>query len=200
MGFVEGILGEIHHIIIDAARNLLTDSLGDAARYSLLRVSVDEVCALLLHDRLLFLTHGTAHEVAPPHGIAAQITHNLHNLLLIDNTAVGGLQNRLELRTGVDDLVMVVFSFYVSRNEIHRARTVQGNTGNDILKALRPQFLHEVLHSGALQLEDSLRLSGSDICQHLWIIVVNVVNVHPLTRRLLDKVHRIPYDREVPQT
>ena len=95
---------------------------------------------------------------------------------------------------------MIVFSFYVSRNEIHRAGPVQGNAGDDILKALRPQLLHEVLHSGALQLEDSLRLSGSDICQHLWIIVVNVVNVHPLARRLLDKVHRIPYNCEVPQT
>ncbi len=90
MRFIESIFGEIRHILIDLLCHLLGNSSGHAARHMFLLVAVDKILPLLLHHILLFLAHGTAHQIAPAKGIAAQIPHDLHDLLLIDDTAVGG--------------------------------------------------------------------------------------------------------------
>ncbi len=54
-----------------------------------------KIFALLLHNIRLFLAHRAAHQVAAPQRISAKVAHNLHNLLLIDDTAIGGRKNRL---------------------------------------------------------------------------------------------------------
>src|SRR5699024_3049617 len=98
MGLVEGVLGKIHHLIIDFSCHLFRNSVFHTAGNALLLISVNEVVPLLFHHGLLLFTHGTAHQIASSHGVSAQIPHDLHNLLLVDNTAVGGLQNVLQLR------------------------------------------------------------------------------------------------------
>ncbi len=91
MGFVKGIFGKIHHILIDAARRFFVNPLGYAAGNLFRFVSVNKVRPLLFHHRLLLFTHGTAHQIAPPQGVASQITDNLHYLLLVNDTAIGRL-------------------------------------------------------------------------------------------------------------
>ena len=90
MGFIECIFGEVDHIVKDSVGHLLADPFGKAARHALFLVSVDEIHPLLLHDGMLLFTHGTAHQIASAHGVSAQIPDDLHHLLLIDDTAVGG--------------------------------------------------------------------------------------------------------------
>ena len=91
MGFIEGILRKVCHIIVDLVCRLLVDPIGDTALYTLFLVSVNEVLALLRHDRRLLLRHGTAHKVASAEGISGEVADDLHDLLLIDDTAVGRL-------------------------------------------------------------------------------------------------------------
>ena len=103
MRLVEGILREVDHLVIDVVRRRLIDAPRDAARDVLLRISIDEVLPLLLHDLRLLLTHGTAYEVRASHRVAGEITHDLHHLLLVDDTAIGRLEDRTDLRTVITD-------------------------------------------------------------------------------------------------
>ena len=93
MGLVNRILGEIHHGIVDLSCGLFINAVGDTAGDILLRIAVDEVRPLFFHDGLLLFTHGTAHQVASAQSITCQITDDLHNLLLIDNTPIRRLQD-----------------------------------------------------------------------------------------------------------
>ena len=148
MRLVEGILREVDHLVIDVVRRRLIDAPRDAARDVLLRITIDEVLPLLLHDLRFFLAHGTAHEVRASHRVAGEITHDLHDLLLVDDTAIGRLEDRTDLRAVVADRFRVLLALYVLRDEVHRTRSVECDTGDDVLDALRLQPLHEILHAG----------------------------------------------------
>ena len=137
MGLVKGILGKIHHIVIDLGSHLLRNPLRHTARDALFRVSVDEVCPLFFHHRLLLFAHGPAHQIAASQGISSQIPDNLHHLLLIHDTAVGGGQNGLKLGAGIDNGACAALSPDVFGNKVHRTRTIKRNSGNDILQIFR---------------------------------------------------------------
>ena len=90
MGLVEGIFSKINHLIVDVVCGLLVNPIVHTALNPFRLAAVDKVLALLFHDRRLFLTHGAAHQIAASHGVSGQITHNLHNLLLVHDTSIGG--------------------------------------------------------------------------------------------------------------
>ena len=50
---------------------------------------MDKILFFLQHNIHLFLTHSTAHQVGTSIGITAQIAHDLHDLLLVHQTAIG---------------------------------------------------------------------------------------------------------------
>ena len=176
MRLVEGILREVDHLIIDVVRRRLIDAPRDAARDVLLRITIDEVFPLLLHDLRFLLTHGTAHEVRAPHRVAGEITHDLHHLLLVDDTAIGRLEDRTDLRAVVADRFRVLLSLYVLRDEVHRTRSVECDTGDDILDAFWLQPLHEILHAGRLELEHALTVPARNHLVHLRISIVHVLD------------------------
>ena len=60
---------------------------------------------------MLFLfTHGTTNKVGTAESIAAELLNYLHNLLLINDTAVGWLKYRLEFRCEIADGACVVLT------------------------------------------------------------------------------------------
>ncbi len=199
MGFVERIIGKIHHLIKDPIGRLFVNPPGQASRYAFFGAAVHKISPLLLHDGMFLFTHGPAHQIAAPHGVASQIPHDLHDLLLINHTAVGIFQNRLQLGTGIAGLSAVVLALDVLGNKIHGAGTIQGNTCHYIFKILRAQFLHEAFHAAALQLEDPLRPACADVGQHFGIIEVDVIHVQFDPPGLFHKAHRVPDHREVAQ-
>ena len=156
MRFIKCILCKIYHFIIDFIRCRLVDSICNTSRNSLCFISINEVLALFFHDRGLLFGHCSTYQVASAQSITGQVTHDLHNLLLIYDTSISRLQNRLQLRAVITNRVRTVFAPDILRNEIHRARTVQGNSRDYIFKALRFQFFHEVLHSRAFKLEHTI--------------------------------------------
>ena len=91
MGFVERIFGKIDHGIVDRVRCLLADAIGDTALNPLFFISINKVLPLRIDDILLLFTHGPSDVIRLSHRIACQLLHNLHNLLLVDDTAVGRL-------------------------------------------------------------------------------------------------------------
>ena len=177
MGFVECILRKIDHFIIDLIGCLFINSIFNTARHTVLLISIDKDLALFLHHIALFLGHGTAKKIASSQCVSGKVTHDLHNLLLIDNTSVSRRQNRLQLRTVIGDRSCIIFSPDILWDKVHRTRTVQGNPGNDIFQAVWLQFFHEALHPSALQLEDSIGLPGSDIRKNLFVVIVDLIHI-----------------------
>ena len=90
MGLVEGVFCKVNHLIVDVVCGLLVNPIVHTALNPFRLAAVDKVLALLLHNRRLFLTHGAAHQIAASHGVSGQITHNLHNLLLVHDASIGG--------------------------------------------------------------------------------------------------------------
>ena len=156
MGFIKGIGSEADHLIIDLIGNLLGDTIGNAALYSFFLVSVDKVLPLRFHHLCLLFGHGTAHQITSSITVACQTPDDLHNLLLVNNTAIGSCKNRFKLWTVICNGISVASSLNILRNKVHRARTIQRNTGYDLCHVLRLQLFHKLLHPGTLQLEYSL--------------------------------------------
>ena len=89
MRLIKCIFCKIDHLIVNMVCRLFINPIGDTALYSLCLISINEVLTLFFHDSRLFLTHCTAHQIASAHGIASQVTDDLHNLLLVNDTAIG---------------------------------------------------------------------------------------------------------------
>ena len=184
VGLIEGILGEINHLIVNLLGCGLRNPICNAAGHSLFLIPVYEVLPLLLHDRGLLLRHGAAHQIAPSQRVARQLLYDLHDLLLIDDTAVGGFQNLLQLRTVIGNRLRVILSPDVLGNEIHGAGPVQRDSRDDVLQIFRLQLLHEVLHAAAFQLEHALSLSRADGSIDCRIVIINLIHVDGLSRPL----------------
>ena len=196
MGLVECIFCKIYHIIEYAVGHLRVYALGDTAGNLLLLIPVDEVRPLLLHNGMLLLAHGPANQIAAPHGVPAQIPHDLHHLLLIDDTPIGGRQNSFQLRAGIGYDVLVAPAFNIFGDGVHGARPVQRNAVDDIFHASGPKLLHEILHAAALQLEDALRLARSDVGKYLLVLIVKMVQINLPSRGFLYELHRILNHRQ----
>ena len=199
MGFVESVLCKIRHVVIDLVGGFLRDPVGDAARDALLLVPVHEVFAFLGHDRRFFLGHGPAHQIAPAQGIARQGTDDLHDLLLVNDTAVGRFQNRFQKGGIVPDGVRTVLSPDILRDEVHGTRPVQRDPGDHILQALGLQLLHEAFHPGAFKLEHPVRTAGTQRIQHLPVIVIDLLHVQPDAGILLHHSDSVLNDRQRPE-
>ena len=106
----------------------------------------------------------------------------------------------LQLRAVIPDCPRIGFSFDVQRNEIHWARTVQGNPSNHVLQILRFQLLHKAFHAAAFQLEHALVLAGADGGEHFLIIIVDPVHIQMEAPALLQKAHRVLNHRQSPQS
>ena len=94
---------------------------------------------------------------------------------------------------------MVILSLDVFGDEVHGARAVQGNPGDDVLQVLGPQLLHEPPHPPAFQLEHAVGLSGADGRQDLGIVVIDVVDIDMLIFGLFHESHRVRDHGQRPQ-
>ena len=191
MRLIKCVFCKVNHIVINLICRLLRNSIGNTAWYAFRFISINKVLTLFLHDCCFFLGHCTTYQVAPSKCITCQITHNLHNLLLIYDTSICRFQDRLQLRAVIFDRIRAIFSPDILRNKIHRPRTIQGNSRDHIFQALWFQFLHEVLHSRTFQLEHSIRMTCSKRIQYLLIIIINMLHIQLHTGILFYQMYRI---------
>ena len=199
MGFIKRIFGKIDHLVIDLVGDLLADPVVDAARHPVLRISVDKTFPLFFHDGCFFLGHGTAQKISTPQRITRQRLYDLHDLLLINDAPVSLFQDRFQQRRIIGHGLRMVLSFDVLRNKIHRSRTVQGDSGDDVFQAFGFQLLHEVLHAAAFQLEHTFRLAGADHFQYFRIVVIDGRDIYLLSAAALRQMHRILDDCQCTQ-
>ncbi len=119
MRLVEAVVGELRHQFED----VFGLGLGDAP----LDRASDEALALLLHFRADLLAHGAAQEIGFAKRVARELLRNLHHLFLVDDDAVGLLQDRLHLGMDVVGIFTPMLAVDVGRDVGHRAGPIQGD-------------------------------------------------------------------------
>ena len=182
MGFVEGVGGEGDHLVVDLVGHVLRHAVADAAcdldAAVLGSLAINEVFPLLLHDLVLLLGHGAAHQVTSAIGITSQVADDLHHLLLIHHAAVGHVQDGTELFGLVMHGGRVLLALDVAGDGIHGAGTIQGNGGDDVLKAGGLHAGEEAGHAGAFQLEHAVGITGGDHLIHGGVVQGDVLRLH----------------------
>ena len=148
---------------------------------------------------MLLFAHGAADVICLPEGEARQLPEDLHDLLLIDDAAVGHIQNVRQLRGLVADLVRFVPVAQIGGNGVHGAGAVQADQSDDIFKVLGLQAHKHLLHAGGFQLEHTL---GIALTQHFIGVRVIIIQLSDGELRvlLLHRNLRISDDSQGAQT
>ena len=102
---------------------------------------LDEFGLQVVQLVLQLFTHGLSEGVAFASGEAGQLSAQEHHLLLVDGDSVGVLQVFFHLGKVVLDRLDSELAVNEVRDVVHRARTVEGVHRNQVLKALRMEFL-----------------------------------------------------------
>ena len=83
----------------------------------------------------------------------------------------------------------------IAGNLLHRTRTIEGDTCDKILKAVRFELLQKLSHAAGFQLEHPVRVAG---CNHLIHFVIrewDAVKIRHFAPALFNKSERIANDR-----
>ena len=198
MGLVKGVVCKGDDFIIDGLAHRFRHAVGDATSNALLLVTIDEDLSLCLDDFHLFLGNGPANIIRLTHGITAQTAKNLNNLLLVDNTAVGYLQDRLQQGRLIGDLFPVQLIFDKGGDRIHGTGTVKGHDCRNIFNRTGLHVHTDTGHARRFQLENAL---GLTLPEHLESSIVIIrCRVHGKSGIDLLNLHfRVTNDRQVPQ-
>ena len=200
MGFVERIFGKIRHLIENFIGNLFINAPGNTSRHIQRFIAINKVFPFLRHNIRFFLGHGTAHQIASSQIISGQLHNDLHHLFLINDTAIGRRQNFFQFRAVVNNRRLILLSFNISRYEIHRSRTIERNSRNNILQTGWLQFFHKPFHAAAFQLENALGFRRGNHFINLRVSGINVINIQRRFTAAVDELHRILNNRQCPQS
>ena len=134
MTLVEGVGRKAGHFVVDLVCYLLRDAVGNTPRALMagLGAAVHKMFPLGFHDGVLLFAHGAADVICLPEGEARQFPEDLHDLLLIDDAAVGHIQNVGQLRGLIADFVRLVAVAQVGGDRIHGAGTVQADQSDNV--------------------------------------------------------------------
>ena len=128
------------------------------------------------HNVVLLFAHCTADDIRPAVGITRKLTTDLHNLFLIDHAAVSNFKNIFEFGCFIFDFMRIVSVFNISRNRIHRARSVKGNNRNQVFKTFGFELRKNTLHSARFKLKHAFCLRLTHHFIDRFIININVIN------------------------
>ena len=150
------------------ARELLhqvEDLVGLRLRDALLRRALGKDGAVRHHLLELLLAHRAAQQVGAAERVAADDLRHLHHLLLVDHDPVGLLEHLLHQRVRVLHLLAAVLARAEARDQVHRARPVQGHERDHVLEHARLGVAQHALHAGRFELEhgDGLALAHQPV-------------------------------------
>ena len=93
---IKGIVCEINYFIVNTARSSLWNTVSNSSGNPPLRIAEYKRLALGVDNGMFLLTHCAANHIRLSQRKARQTAENFYNLLLINNAAVGDLQNRTQ--------------------------------------------------------------------------------------------------------
>ena len=156
MRLVEAVFGELLHEVED----LIGRGVGDLV----LPRALHKALALLGHLLGLFLAHGAAQEVALAQRIVADDPGRAHDLFLVHDDAVRGLERLLQAEVRVADLDLAVLALdeLVDHARTQGAGAVQREHGDDVLEAGGLEHAQVLAHAAALHLEDAVGVAAAE--------------------------------------
>ena len=178
MGFVEGVVGKVINFVIDVLRRLLRDAVGKAALDAPALVAVNEGVALGLDLVGVLFGDGAAHHVRAAQRVARQLLEDHHDLLLIDDAAVGVRQDGLQHGVLVGDEGGIRFAGDEPGDGLHRAGAVQGVDGGQVTDGGGLHLHAHAGHAGGFHLKQACGAPGGDHLEHLRVVLGQVVNAH----------------------
>ena len=160
-----------------------------------------------LHERLLegghqlvvLLADGLAQVVRLGRAEPADPAGDGHVLLLVDGHAVRGLQDGAQRLVVVDDRRRVLLVARVGRDELHGARPVERDDGDEVLELRGPDLAQRLLHAGALELEHAGGVAAGEHLVGLLVVQRQLVDLDAHAAGLLDDLQRLLDDVEVAQ-
>ena len=111
---------------------------------------------------MIFFAHGAAQQVGFAKAIAGQHLRELHHLLLVDDDAVGLLQDRLGKRVKVVRRLQAVLAVDKGLDVVHRARPVERVQSDDVAEAVRLEFPQRLAHARTFKLEHAPRVASCE--------------------------------------
>ena len=87
--------------------------------------------------------------------VAAKHLGDLHDLLLVDDDAVGVFENRLEQRMQIFEFLFAVFALdkFLGHAAVERTGPIQGKNGDQVFEAVGPDLDGHLADARAFQLE-----------------------------------------------
>ena len=119
-----------------------------------------ELLALLRHLLLVLLAHRAAQQIGAAERVAGEHLRGLHDLLLIDEDAVGFRRHVVEQRVRRLDLRLALLALDVIRDQVHRARPIEREERVDVLDVLDVELPADADHAAGFQLEHADRLAA----------------------------------------
>ena len=194
----------VERVVRERQQNI-PERLNSALRVAVRNHAVVEGGVLLIQLRLLLLTHRTAQQVCLTQSVVRDLLSNRHNLLLIHNQAVGGVQNVLQrlFQLGVNrlDLLLTVLTQRVvgMRVRTHRARTVQRQHCRNVLELLGLHELQERAHRATIELEHAEGVAARQQTVGFRVIQRQRFKIQVNATVRLNILHSIGDDGEVTQ-
>ena len=193
MGLVKTILGKHRHQVKELFRQ------GCAIAF-LLRTR--QKCPFVLgHFFGLFLTHRSPEQIGTTEGVAPNGLRNLHDLLLVDDHAVGRFESRLEVRM---EEVNGLLPFFAQDEIVDHARTqwtgtIQREDRDDVLKAIWLKLFQELFHAVAFKLENRGGIRDFENLISLGVIKRQAREVQAIAKRNACPLLRLPNvaDRQI---
>ena len=153
----------------------------------------------------LLLAHGLAQRVGLAHCEACAHPRDLHDLLLVDDQAVGRRQNLAQrlLEFGVDrgDLLEPVFAQGVVRVRVHShgAGAVQRRDGGDVLELRGPHLFEQRPHARAVKLEYAEGVRPLEKLEGGLVVQLDLLDRHPFLAVVDDVVESVLDRRQIRQ-
>ena len=154
----------------------------------------------------LLLTHGATQQVGLTQGVPGHLLRQLHDLLLVDDQAVGlreDLRERL-LQLGVNrlDVFQGVLALGVRDVGVHthRSRSIQRQGGDDVAESGGLHQFQQLAHTAAVELEHTESVAAGEQFVCCRIVHRQSVEVEVDAAVGFDVLERVADDREVSQT
>ena len=186
--------------LVEAVAGKLVDQLEDVgglvAGHAFLHGAGHELGLLAGHDGLVLLAHGLAQDVGLAQRVAGHHLGDLQHLLLVDDDAVGLLQDRLQHLVQAVDGLLAVLPVDVGRDVVHGARPIERGHGHDVLEAVGLEALQAVAHAGTFELEHADRIGPGEQLVGLAIVERDLGEVDVDAAAALDELHGLLQDRQ----
>ncbi len=150
--FVETVAREIFHQV----ENFVGFGVGNVV----FARSFQKTRPLLRHLFDLLFAHRPTEQIGLAERESGEQVRNLHDLFLINDDAVGFLQNAFQLRQSVLNRFAPVLAFdeIIHHAAAERAGTIKRENGDDVLERLRFEFPQQFAHARTFKLKHAERL------------------------------------------